>query len=46
MLDLLARAKPLAAAIGAQGRRYAQSQYDLGRIRKSWLEALAKVARR
>jgi glycosyltransferase involved in cell wall biosynthesis len=46
MLDLLARAKPLAAAIGAQGRRYAKNQYDSGRIRKSWLEALAKVARR
>jgi glycosyltransferase involved in cell wall biosynthesis len=45
MLDLLARAKPLAAAIGAQGHRYAQAEYSWDRVRERWLAALAEVAR-
>jgi glycosyltransferase involved in cell wall biosynthesis len=46
MLDLLARAKPLAASIGAQGRRYAQREYSWGRARENWLNALEEVAGR
>jgi glycosyltransferase involved in cell wall biosynthesis len=45
MLDLLSRAKPLAAAIGAQGRRYAQAEYSWDRVRERWLAALAELAR-
>jgi glycosyltransferase involved in cell wall biosynthesis len=45
MLDLLAQAKPLAAAIGAQGRRYAQAEYSWDRVRDRWLAALSEVAR-
>jgi glycosyltransferase involved in cell wall biosynthesis len=44
MLDLLVRAKPLAAAIGAQGRRYTLAHYDWDRVREQWLDALAEVA--
>jgi glycosyltransferase involved in cell wall biosynthesis len=44
MLDLLVRAKPLAAAIGAQGRRYTLAHYDWDRVRERWLDALAEVA--
>ena len=44
MLDLLSRSKPLADAIGAQGRRYAESQNSWDRVRERWLEALAEVA--
>jgi glycosyltransferase involved in cell wall biosynthesis len=44
MLDLLARAKPLAAAIGAQGRRYAQTEYSWDRVRERWLAAMEEVA--
>jgi glycosyltransferase involved in cell wall biosynthesis len=44
MLDLLAQAKPLALAIGAQGRRYARAEYSWDRVRERWLEALAEVA--
>jgi glycosyltransferase involved in cell wall biosynthesis len=43
MLDLLARAKPLAESIGAQGRRYAQAEYSWDRVREHWLSALAQV---
>ena len=46
MLDLLARAKPLAESIGAQGRRYAQAEYSWERVREHWLAALAEVAAR
>jgi glycosyltransferase involved in cell wall biosynthesis len=46
MLDFLARAKPLAAAIGAQGRRYAQTEYSWDRVRENWLSALEEVAAR
>ena len=45
MLDLLARAKPLAESIGAQGRRYVEAEYRWERVRKLWLEALTEVAR-
>jgi glycosyltransferase involved in cell wall biosynthesis len=44
MLDLLARAKPLAAAIGAQGRRYAQAEFSWDRVRERWLAAIEEVA--
>jgi glycosyltransferase involved in cell wall biosynthesis len=45
MLDLLARAKPLASAIGGQGRRYVQSANSWERVRDSWLAALEDVSR-
>jgi glycosyltransferase involved in cell wall biosynthesis len=45
MLDLLAKAKPLAAAIGAQGRRYVQSEYSWTAVRDGWLAALEEIAR-
>jgi glycosyltransferase involved in cell wall biosynthesis len=44
MLDFLARAKPLAAAIGAQGRRYARAEYNWDRVREGWLAAIEEVA--
>jgi glycosyltransferase involved in cell wall biosynthesis len=44
MLDLLSRDKELAAAIGAQGRRYARETHTWERVREAWLEALAEVA--
>jgi glycosyltransferase involved in cell wall biosynthesis len=44
MLDLLGRDKELAAAIGAQGRRYARETHSWERVREAWLEALAEVA--
>lgn len=46
MLDLLARAKPLADAIGAQGRRYVHEHYRWDRVREKWLAALDEVATR
>jgi hypothetical protein len=46
MLDLLARAKPLAEAIGAQGRRYVRETSSWDRVREAWLSALAEVARK
>jgi glycosyltransferase involved in cell wall biosynthesis len=46
MLDLLARAQPLAAAIGAQGRRYVRENYSWDRVRDEWLDAFADVIRR
>ncbi|MBA2567928.1 MAG: glycosyltransferase family 4 protein [Actinobacteria bacterium] len=45
MLDLLARAEPLADAIGSQGRRYARENYSWDRVRDGWLAALSGVAR-
>jgi glycosyltransferase involved in cell wall biosynthesis len=44
MLDLLARAEPLASAIGAQGRRYVRTQYRWRDVRDAWLTALDEVA--
>lgn len=44
MLDLLARARPLAEAIGAQGRRHVRTAYTWERVREVWLEALETVA--
>jgi glycosyltransferase involved in cell wall biosynthesis len=44
MLDLLSGAKPLADAIGAQGRRYARAEYSWDAVRERWLDALATVA--
>jgi glycosyltransferase involved in cell wall biosynthesis len=45
MLDLLARAQPLASAIGAQGRRYVRNAYSWEHVRDEWLAALRDVAR-
>jgi glycosyltransferase involved in cell wall biosynthesis len=45
MLDLLARAEPLAAAIGAQGRRYVREAYSWDHLRNEWLSAIDAVAR-
>ena len=44
MLDLLARAEPLAGAIGAQGRRYVREAYSWDHLRDEWLGAIAHVA--
>jgi glycosyltransferase involved in cell wall biosynthesis len=44
MLDLLARTEPLAAAIGAQGRRYVREAYSWDHLRDQWLAALEEVA--
>ena len=44
MLDYLARAEPLASAIGAQGRRYAHAAYSWEHVRQAWLAALQDVA--
>ena len=44
MLDLLARAEPLASAIGAQGRRYVREAYSWDHVRDEWLSAIASVA--
>jgi hypothetical protein len=46
MLDLLTRAKPLAGAIGAQGRRVVHDSYSWERVRDAWLASLEVVARR
>jgi glycosyltransferase involved in cell wall biosynthesis len=45
MLRFLAQAKPLAAAIGAQGGRHARAKYNWERLRDEWLAALTDVAR-
>jgi glycosyltransferase involved in cell wall biosynthesis len=45
MLDLLSRAQPLAAAIGAQGRRYVREEYSWHHLRDEWLAALSVVGR-
>jgi glycosyltransferase involved in cell wall biosynthesis len=44
MLDLLARARPLAAAIGRQGRRWTAENGGWDRVRAVWLDALALAA--
>jgi glycosyltransferase involved in cell wall biosynthesis len=44
MLDLLGSAKPLAAAIGAQGRRFVRDSCSWDRVRAAWLAALDEVA--
>jgi glycosyltransferase involved in cell wall biosynthesis len=44
MLDLLARAEPLASAIGAQGRRYVRAEYSWEQVRDAWLAALGEAA--
>jgi len=44
MLDLLARERALAAAIGAQGRRYVLAAYNWGHVRDAWLAAFEEVA--
>jgi glycosyltransferase involved in cell wall biosynthesis len=45
MLDLLARAEPLAGAIGAQGRRYVRESYSWEHLRDEWLAAIGEVAK-
>lgn len=44
MLDLLARARPLAEAIGIQGHRHVRHAYTWQRVRDVWLEALETAA--
>lgn len=44
MIDLLARARPLAAALGRQGRRYTAKECSWDRLRESWLDAVRSVA--
>jgi glycosyltransferase involved in cell wall biosynthesis len=44
MLDFLTRTKPLATAIGAQGRQHVRATYNWERLRNEWLSALAHVA--
>jgi len=44
MLDLLAEAKALGSAIGAQGRRYVRAEYSWDHVRDSWLAALEEIA--
>jgi glycosyltransferase involved in cell wall biosynthesis len=43
MLDLLARARPLAAAVGRQGRRHTREWCDWARVRERWLDAISTV---
>jgi glycosyltransferase involved in cell wall biosynthesis len=44
MLDFLARAQPLASALGGQGRRYVRAEYSWEHVRDAWLSALEEVA--
>jgi len=44
MLDLLARARPLADAVGRQGHRYVERECSWDRVRAAWLEAIREVA--
>jgi glycosyltransferase involved in cell wall biosynthesis len=44
MLDLLARAAPMADAIGRQGRRWVRATCTWPRVREAWLDALTGVA--
>lgn len=46
MLELLTVAKPLASAIGLQGRRYVRAEYSWDHVCDGWLAALAEVASR
>lgn len=43
MLDFLVRSRPLADALGQQGRRYARSAFSWSSVRDRWLDALAEV---
>lgn len=45
MLDLLARTRPLAAAIGRQGRRWVERECSWARVRAAWLDAITTVVR-
>jgi glycosyltransferase involved in cell wall biosynthesis len=45
MMQLLAKAKPVADAIGRQGRRFIRTAYSWESVRNKWTEALADVAR-
>ena len=44
MLDLLARAVPLAGALGRQGRTWVTEAYSWDRVREVWRAALARAA--
>jgi hypothetical protein len=44
MVDLLARALPLARAIGRQGQRHTLATYSWSQVRKRWLDVLQHVA--
>ncbi len=44
MIDLLTRARPLAAAIGRQGRRFTETECSWERLRARWLAAIDHVA--
>jgi glycosyltransferase involved in cell wall biosynthesis len=44
MLDLLARATPMADAIGRQGRRWVRATCTWSRVRDAWLDVLTAVA--
>ncbi len=46
MMDLLGRARPLADAIGRQGRRYVEDECSWNRVRTAWLSAIREVAER
>jgi glycosyltransferase involved in cell wall biosynthesis len=43
MLDFLDRSKPVAEAIGRQGRAYVRAAYSWERVKKRWLDALIEV---
>jgi glycosyltransferase involved in cell wall biosynthesis len=44
MIDLLARARPLAAALGRQGRRWVARECSWERVRNAWLAAIGSVS--
>jgi glycosyltransferase involved in cell wall biosynthesis len=44
MLDFLNRSRPVADAIGRQGRDYVRGAYSWDRVRERWLDALSEVA--
>jgi glycosyltransferase involved in cell wall biosynthesis len=44
MLDLLARAAPLADAVGRQGRRWVERHCSWDGVRDAWLEEIGRVA--
>jgi glycosyltransferase involved in cell wall biosynthesis len=46
MIDLLARARPLATALGRQGRRFTERECSWERLRARWLSALHEAAGR
>ena len=43
MLDLFGRARPLADALGRQGRRYVERTCGWDRVRSAWLAAISEV---